>query len=94
MAAKPALLIDNEQTRVTRWFFEEAGSATGWHRHEFDYVVIPLFNGFLGMKNAKGEATKVQLSKGVPYFRRAGVEHDVINVNDFPCSFLEIEFLK
>jgi hypothetical protein len=30
----------------------------------------------------------------VPYFREVGVEHDVINGNNFECAFIEIEFLK
>ena len=33
-----------------------------------------------------------ELSKGVPYFRPVGVEHDVRNVNDFEYAFIEIEF--
>jgi hypothetical protein len=31
------------------------------------------------------------LKKGVPYFRNAGVEHDVINVNAFAFAFIEVE---
>ncbi len=29
--------------------------------------------------------------KGVPYFRNAGVEHDVINANPFEFAFVEVE---
>ena len=33
------------------------------------------------------------MKSGEPYFREVGVEHDVINGNDFECAFVEIEFL-
>jgi hypothetical protein len=33
----------------------------------------------------------VQLTAGVSYNRSAGVEHDVVNVNDFEFRFVEIE---
>ena len=32
-----------------------------------------------------------QLTAGVSYFRAAGVEHDVINDNEFEFAFVEIE---
>ncbi|MFQ5761710.1 MAG: cupin, partial [Candidatus Bathyarchaeia archaeon] len=31
------------------------------------------------------------LVAGVPYFRKAGVEHDVVNANDEEFVFIEIE---
>ncbi|MCZ6629445.1 MAG: cupin, partial [SAR324 cluster bacterium] len=33
-----------------------------------------------------------ELTAGVPYFRKAGVEHNVINANGFEFVFVEIEF--
>ena len=36
--------IDNERVRVTEWRFAP-GAATGWHRHELDYVVVPMTTG-------------------------------------------------
>ena len=30
---------------MTRWDFPQPGDCTGWHRHEHDYVVVPLFDG-------------------------------------------------
>jgi len=35
-----------------------------------------------------------QLHAGVPYTRPAGVEHDVINANDYEFAFVEIEFKR
>jgi len=92
--AKGEVLIENDTTRVTKWQFEKRGDNTGWHRHAFDYVVVPLFDGQLEIDNGGGETSFAQLKNGVPYFRELGVEHDVINGNDFECAFIEIEFLR
>ena len=88
------IFIDNQRTRVTEWRFAGRGDNTGWHRHEYDYVVVPLFDGVLEIENAAGERSQAELKNGVPYFRNLGVEHDVISGNDFACAFIEIEFLK
>jgi len=37
--------------------------------------------------------SSAELRKGVAYFRKAGVEHDVINAGDKPLAFVEIELL-
>src|SRR4029453_7704472 len=79
-AAVQTVLIENERIRVSRWQFAP-GAATGWHRHEYDYVVVPLADGRLQLE--EGEETRIaELSLGVPYFREAGVEHDVISANE------------
>jgi quercetin dioxygenase-like cupin family protein len=88
--ANAKTFIDNERVRVTEWRFAP-GAATGWHRHEMDYVVVPMLDGELELAGPDGERTRAKLSKGVPYFRPAGVEHDVINANAFEFAFVEIE---
>ncbi len=85
----PTVLIDNRSVRVTRWRFAP-GAATGWHRHEHDYVIVPLTDGTLRLVEPEGERES-DLTTGVPYFREAGVEHDVVNVNDHEFAFIEIE---
>ena len=92
-AAKPTIFIDNDRTRVTEWRFAP-GAATGWHRHEYDYVVVPLVDGNLRIVTEGGAETVAELRAGVPYFRGLGVEHDVINGNKFELAFIEIEFKK
>jgi len=92
--AVPTIFIENERTRVTEWRFKNRGDATGWHRHEYDYVIVPLFDGHLEINTGADELTIAEMQNGVPYFREVGVEHDVINGNDFECAFVEIEFLK
>ena len=89
--AEATILIDNERTRVTEWRFA-VGAATGWHRHEFDYVVVPMKDGCLRIRQPDGAEMVSELKNGIPYFRSAGVEHDVANGNDFEYSFIEIEF--
>ncbi|MFS8544148.1 MAG: hypothetical protein LOD91_09975 [Limnochordales bacterium] len=84
------LIVDNERVRIMRWDFE-AGAATGFHRHEHDYVVVPLTTGTLKSVDSAGVETPFQLTAHLPYFRQAGVEHDVVNPNPHPFSFLEIE---
>lgn len=89
-AAVPTVMIDNERVRVTQWRFAP-GAATGWHRHEYDYVIMPLLDGNLKLV-VEGEPDMIApLKAASPYFRKAGVEHDVINANDFDYAFVEIE---
>lgn len=88
--AKPTVFIDNDKVRVTEWRFAP-GAATGWHRHEMDYVVVPMLDGKLKIVSEGGVENIAELKQGVPYFRETGVEHDVINANDFEFAFIEVE---
>ena len=58
--AVPTVFIDNERVRVTEWRFA-AGAATGWHRHEMDYVVVPMGDGVLELVEPGGERRRVEL---------------------------------
>jgi quercetin dioxygenase-like cupin family protein len=87
--AQSQIQIDNERVTVTLWRFAP-GAATGWHKHRHDYVVVPLTNGTLRL-DEPGGTRQAQLEAGVSYTRKAGVEHDVVNVNAFEFSFVEIE---
>ncbi|MFC4667584.1 cupin domain-containing protein [Seohaeicola nanhaiensis] len=93
-AAKPTLLVENARTRVTEWRFAKRGDNTGWHRHEYDYIVVPIQDGILEISDAEGNISKSQLKTGVPYFRSAGVEHDVFNGSDGEFAFIEVELLE
>ncbi|MEK9753916.1 MAG: cupin domain-containing protein [Rhodospirillaceae bacterium] len=88
--ATSKLLVDNDRVRVAEWRFAP-GAATGFHRHELDYVVVPRTTGTLKMVDAQGKEHFAELTEGSPYFRGAGVEHDVINANDFEFVFVEVE---
>ena len=91
-AATPTQFIDNERVRVTEWRFAP-GAHTGHHRHEYPYVVVPLTTGALAITAATGESTAA-LTAGEPYFRPAGVEHDVANPNPGDFAFIEIELKR
>jgi quercetin dioxygenase-like cupin family protein len=91
-SAKPAIAtvqIDNERMRVTEWRFAP-GAATGFHRHAYDYCVVPLTTGKLRIEGKDG-VSEAELVTGRSYTRREGVEHDVINANDFEFVFIEVE---
>jgi quercetin dioxygenase-like cupin family protein len=87
--ATPTVQIDNDQVRVTEWRFPP-GTSTGWHRHEYDYVVVPMTTATLRILSAGGEAAG-DLVTGQAYFRSAGVEHEVVNDNTFEVVFVETE---
>ena len=84
--------IDNGCARVTRHRLPP-GSHTGFHRHEYDYVVVPITAGRMRIVE-QGEERFSDLSPGVAYFRPAGVEHDVFNGGDNELIFVEIELLR
>ena len=92
-SAIPTILIDNDRIRVTEWRFPP-GAATGWHKHEMDYIVTPMTNGVLSIEASDGSATEVNLVAGQPYFRETGIEHDVINVNAHEFIFIETELKR
>ena len=88
-AARPTVQIDNDVVRVTEWRFPP-GATTGPHRHEYDYVVVPMATGRLRAVTAAGESTS-ELITGQAYHRPAGVEHEVFNANDGEFVFVEVE---
>jgi quercetin dioxygenase-like cupin family protein len=81
--------IKTERMIVTEWRFAP-GAETGWHRHGLDYVVIPGMDGQLLLQSEDGEKT-AELRHGESYCREAGVEHNVINANDYEFFFIEVE---
>lgn len=89
--AQPTPQVDNDTVRVTKWTFPKRGDNTGWHRHEYDYVVVPMLDGRLKIDQGCGEFVFADLKAGEPYFRQKGVEHDVISDNDREYAFIEIE---
>ena len=88
--AKPTVQVDNDRVLVTEWRFAP-GAETTWHRHSYDYVVVPMTTGPLAIMGAGGAITTSNLVTGEPYARTAGVEHDVRNPNPTEFVFIEIE---
>jgi len=81
--------LENKKVIVTEWKFRP-GAETGWHVHAHDYIVVPLVSGQLLLETPDGEIV-ADLVVGESYSRELGVEHNVINDNDFDLSFVEIE---
>ena len=87
--AKPTVQIENDRFIVTEWRFAP-GAETGWHRHAYDYVVIPMTTGNLLIESSEG-SKESELVSGVSYSRLPGVEHNVINDNETEFVFVEVE---
>jgi len=90
LSAKSEVQIDTPEVRVTEWRLVP-GSATGHHIHEMDYVIVPVTDSEMTIVAPNGERSKAKLSIGKSYFRKAGVEHDVLNETSTEIVFLEVE---
>ncbi len=107
MKAVPTVQIDNERVIVTEWRFAPgADTGHHVHGHDYVVVPmttgtlrleepegprdVQLTAGTLRLEEPEGPRD-VQLTAGVSYARLTGVAHNVINVNPFEFSFIEIE---
>ena len=77
---------------MTEWRLPP-GSAIGPHRHEHDYVVVPMTDSVMTVISAAG-AARSPIQIGQSYFRKAGVEHDVRNETAREIVFVEIEIKR
>ena len=89
LPAIPTVQVDDERVRVTEWRIP-TGAATGWHRHEMAYVVVPIQGGRLKIATASGDVA-AEMAAGQAYSRPLGVEHNVINDDDHDIVFIEVE---
>ncbi len=90
LAAQSHVQQDTPEVRVTEWRLPP-GAATGRHTHGMDYVIVPMTTSVMTIVSPTGERSAAQLTAGQSYFRKAGVEHDVLNETDCAIVFLEIE---
>jgi len=88
--AIPTVQIESDRFIVTEWRFAPKAE-TGWHRHAYDYIVVPQTTGQLRIELADKSKIMSDLVTGQSYNRLAGVEHNVVNDNDFEFVFVEIE---
>jgi quercetin dioxygenase-like cupin family protein len=91
-AAIPTVQVDTAEARVTEWRLP-VGGVIGHHRHEYDYVVVPITDGELTAVAAVG-TTRNPIKAGQSYFRKAGVEHEVRNETTREIVFVEIEIKR
>ena len=80
---------DNDRVVMNEWRFPP-GSETGWHRHSLDYCIVYLTAAKFSVE-AKNGTHAVVLKAGEAYFRKAGVEHNVINAGDNEVLMIETE---
>ena len=83
-------LIDEARVRVTRYDFAP-GAQTGWHRHEFDYVIVAITDCTMRIEGRDGSHFEARVGAGDAYRRNHGVEHNVTNGGESPMSFVEVE---
>ena len=84
------LLLEDEKVRITRFDFDP-GQETGWHVHEFDYVITAITDCFMLLQKPDGTQTISKVQAGNAYSRDAGVSHNVINQSEQKMSFVEVE---
>ena len=87
--AQSTVQVENDRVIVTEWRLAPNAETT-WHRHGYDYVVVPQTTGKLLLETAEGEVIS-ELVSGQAYARKAGVEHNTVNANDYEFVFVEIE---
>ena len=85
--------VENTEVRVTRWTLTQ-GEETGSHRHEYDYVVVPLVTARMRVHFPDGTASTTELSPGASYYREAGAEHNVRNEESAVVDFVEVEVVR
>lgn len=90
-AARSTTTIDDPRVRVTTWTFEAAGETTGPHRHEFDYIVVPVTGGTLAVTTPDGASRAMTQQAGAPYRGTAGTDHTVTATGGETICFVEIE---
>ena len=85
------LLDESRDHRVTRHSLEP-GASTGWHRHGYPYVVVPVTSGTVTITSSDGEV-QFEMQPLEPYSRPEGVEHSIRNTSPTPIVFVEVEYL-
>ena len=88
-----SLLVEDKKVRITRFDFEP-DQETGWHIHEYDYVITAITDCFMRLQHPDGTESESEVAAGNAYIRDAGVHHNVVNISDQKMSFIEIEFKK
>ena len=88
--AKSFIQVDNNLVRVTKFLFLP-GDETTMHKHNFDYIVTPITDGELLLVDKQGIKSNHTLKSTETYFRKAGIEHNVINNGNSKLIFIETE---
>lgn len=86
--------LENVNFRVTQWTVKPGG-VIPMHRHDYEYVVVPLVTDTMHVVTSAGDEIIAELVTGQSYTRPAGSEHQVENrTSTDPIVFVEVEKLK
>ena len=85
--------IENKYVKVTKYFFMP-GQETGMHKHLYNYIITPITDGKLLLVDKNGKESNYNLIASESYFRKAGVEHNVINYSKHNLIFIETELIS
>lgn len=88
--ARAVPLVDDDRVRVTRFEFQP-GDETGWHTHEYDYVVTAITDCTLHLEGPDGDVKEATLKSGEAYRRNKGIKHNVVNGGKTVMAFVEVE---
>jgi len=91
--ARSTTSADTDRVRVTTWTFED-GEDTGHHRHEYDYVVVPVTGGAFAVTEPDGTTRQMTQEAAVAYLGHAGTEHNVISRSGRTAVFVEVELKR
>jgi beta-alanine degradation protein BauB len=84
---------DDDRVRVTTWTFQD-GEDTGHHRHEYDYVIVPVTGGTFAVVDPGGATREMTQEPAAAYTGREGTEHNVINRSGRAAIFVEVELKR
>ena len=90
-AAPHVVLHEDEHSRMIHYVIKP-GEQTGWHKHEFDYVVVRVSQGTLTSNFADGTSKDFDYEPGTTSAYKAPVEHNEVNTGDTDIIGYEIEF--
>jgi quercetin dioxygenase-like cupin family protein len=88
--AHATVSVDDDRLRITRWTLAP-GTSIGQHRHEHDYIVVPISGGTFTVTGADGSVRTMTQTTGEAYLGTAGTEHDVANETSQEANFVEVE---
>ena len=91
--AEPVLVHEDDKTRITQYILHP-GEQTGWHVHEWDYVVMHQSAGELTSHFADGASAVFGYKPGGASAYAAPVEHNAVNTGTVTVSGFEIEYKK
>ena len=85
--------LENEHFRVTKWTIEPGGHIP-MHKHEYEYVVVPMVTDSMKVVNSDGTEIIAELVTGQSYTRTSGAEHRIENhQSSSDIVFVEVEKL-